>query len=31
MSDKPFKVLLVDDEYNTRNLLKLCIDWQALN
>lgn len=30
MTSKPFKVLLVDDEQNTRNLLKLCIDWEAL-
>lgn len=30
MNDNLLKVLLVDDEQNTRNLLKICIDWKAL-
>jgi len=30
MTANLFKVLLVDDEQNTRNLLKLCIDWESL-
>ena len=30
MTYTPLKVLLVDDEPNTRNLLRLCIDWEAL-
>ncbi len=31
MNHKPIKVLLVDDEENIRNLLRLCIDWESLN
>ena len=30
MNKEPLRVLLVDDEQNTRNLLKLCINWKAL-
>ncbi len=31
MTHKRLKVLLVDDEQNTRNLLRLCIDWESLD
>lgn len=30
MNRNLLKVLIVDDEQNTRNLLKLCIDWDSL-
>lgn len=30
MNQNLLKVLIVDDEQNTRNLLKLCIDWESL-
>lgn len=30
MKQNLLKVLIVDDEPNTRNLLKLCIDWESL-
>ncbi len=31
MTDKPLKVMIVDDESNTRDLLKLSVDWDGLN
>lgn len=30
MGGETLKVLLIDDEYPVRNLLKLCIDWRSL-
>ncbi len=31
MNKRPLRVMLVDDESNIKNLLRLCIDWQSLN
>jgi two-component system response regulator YesN len=31
MIDKPLKVMIVDDEINTRDLLKISVDWESLN
>jgi two-component system, response regulator YesN len=31
MSDRPLKVLIVDDESNTRGLVKVSLDWESLN
>lgn len=31
MSDRPLKVLIVDDESNTRDLVKMSIAWESLN
>ena len=30
MNQNLLKVLIVDDEQNTRKLLRLCIDWESL-
>ncbi|HEY5585836.1 MAG TPA: response regulator [Ruminiclostridium sp.] len=31
MNNNKLKLLIVDDEYLERNLLKLCVDWEKLN
>jgi len=31
MSDRPLKVLIVDDESNTRGLVKVSVDWENIN
>ena len=30
MSEQKIKVMIVDDEENTRSLLRICLDWAAV-
>ena len=30
MNEQKIKVMIVDDEANTRNLLRICLDWAAI-